>query len=135
MNIADPTIKDISEAVMHIRRTKLPDPAKVGNAGSFFKNPSISLHQYDELKTQYPSIPSFPSQEGLIKIPAGWLIEQCGWKGKTFDSIGVHPHQALVLVNYGDGDGERIWSLAMMIQQSVRDKFNITLQTEVNVIK
>ncbi|MEO5979213.1 MAG: UDP-N-acetylmuramate dehydrogenase [Chryseolinea sp.] len=135
MNIASPTIKDISEAVMHIRRTKLPDPAKIGNAGSFFKNPSIPSIQYNELKNQHPNIPSFPSQEGLIKIPAGWLIEQCGWKGKTFDKIGVHANQALVIVNYGGGEGQSIWALAMKIQQSVEDKFKITLQPEVNVIK
>jgi len=133
-SITDPTIRDISDAVIHIRQTKLPDPAKVGNAGSFFKNPSISVDAFDELKKKYPQIPSFPSTEGLIKVPAGWLIEQCGWKGKRYDSIGVHPHQALVLVNYGGGEGKKIWNLAMEIRESVARQFNITLQPEVNVV-
>jgi len=128
------SVKNISDAVIHIRRTKLPDPARIGNAGSFFKNPSINTELYDFIKKSYPSLPSYPSANGLVKVPAGWLIEQCGWKGKTFDNIGVHQHQALVLVNYGDGSGEKIWQLAMDICASVKDKFNISLQAEVNVV-
>lgn len=128
------SVKNISDAVIHIRRSKLPDPAVIGNAGSFFKNPSIEHSHFNNLREKYPSIPSFPGENGLIKVPAGWLIEQCGWKGKTFDHIGVHKHQALVLVNYGDGEGKKIWELAMNIQSSVKDKFNIILHPEVNVI-
>ncbi len=128
------SVKNISDAVIQIRRTKLPDPAQIGNAGSFFKNPSISSELYDFIKKSFPSFPSYPSANGLVKVPAGWLIEQCGWKGKTFNNIGVHQHQALVLVNYGDGSGEKIWQLAMDICASVKEKFNISLQAEVNVI-
>jgi UDP-N-acetylmuramate dehydrogenase len=128
------TLKAISDAVIYIRSNKLPDPSRIGNAGSFFKNPSIQADLVDFIKKDYPSLPTFPSTDGLIKIPAAWLIEQCGWKGKTFDNIGVHQHQALVLVNYGGGKGEKIWELAMKIRDSVKEKFNITLQPEVNVI-
>ncbi|HTE29165.1 MAG TPA: UDP-N-acetylmuramate dehydrogenase [Chryseolinea sp.] len=134
MNVTDPTIKDVSDAVIHIRRTKLPDPTVLGNAGSFFKNPSITMSLFEAIKKENPSIPSYPAVDGLIKIPAGWLIEQCGWKGKTIDHIGVHAHQALVIVNYGGGKGKEIWALAMQIRDSVTKKFNITLHPEVNVI-
>jgi UDP-N-acetylmuramate dehydrogenase len=133
-NVQELSVKAISDAVIHIRKTKLPDPARIGNAGSFFKNPSIQADLLDLIKRNYPSIPSYATGTELVKIPAGWLIEQCGWKGKTFDNIGVHKDQALVLVNYGGGEGENIWKLAMKIQQSVREKFNITLQPEVNVL-
>lgn len=135
MSIVDPTLRDVSNAVIHIRQTKLPDPAKVGNAGSFFKNPSITSEAFQLLKEQHPTIPSYPSTEGMIKVPAGWLIEQCGWKGKRFENIGVHPHQALVLVNYGGGAGNKIWDLAMQIRDSVIGKFNIVLQPEVNIVQ
>jgi UDP-N-acetylmuramate dehydrogenase len=128
------SLKAISDAVIYIRSHKLPDPSRIGNAGSFFKNPSIQADLMDFIKKDYPSLPSFPSTDGLVKIPAAWLIEQCGWKGKTFDNIGVHQHQALVLVNYGGGKGEKIWELAMKIKESVKEKFNIALQPEVNVI-
>jgi UDP-N-acetylmuramate dehydrogenase len=128
------SIKSISDAVIYIRSNKLPDPARIGNAGSFFKNPSIQADLMDFIKKDFPSLPTFPSTEGLVKIPAAWLIEQCGWKGKTFGNIGVHQHQALVLVNYGGGEGEKIWELAMKIKESVKEKFNVTLQPEVNVI-
>jgi UDP-N-acetylmuramate dehydrogenase len=128
------SLKAISDAVIYIRSHKLPDPSRIGNAGSFFKNPSIQADLMDFIKKDYPSLPSYPAADGLVKIPAAWLIEQCGWKGKTFDNIGVHQHQALVLVNYGGGKGEKIWELAMKIRDSVKEKFNITLQAEVNVI-
>ncbi len=128
------SIKAISDAVIYIRSSKLPDPSRIGNAGSFFKNPSIQADLMDFIKKDFPTIPSYPSTDGLVKIPAAWLIEQCGWKGKTFGSIGVHQHQALVLVNYGGGEGEKIWQLAMKIKESVKEKFDITLQPEVNVI-
>jgi UDP-N-acetylmuramate dehydrogenase len=127
-------IRAISEAVIDIRQKKLPDPKMVGNAGSFFKNPSVQPEVFEALKKSYSTIPSFQGENNLIKIPAAWLIEQTGWKGKTIENIGVHKLQALVLVNYGGGDGKKIWELAMQIQSSVKEKFNIVLQPEVNVI-
>lgn len=130
----EPSVKAISDAVIHIRRSKLPDPALIGNAGSFFKNPSIDLAIHTSIKKEYIGIPGYPTDDGMMKVPAAWLIEQCGWKGKTFNQVGVHQHQALVLVNYGGGEGEKIWELAMNIQRSVKEKFNIVLQPEVNVI-
>jgi len=133
-DVETPTIQAVSDAVIAIRRSKLPDPAVIGNAGSFFKNPSIDAEKLDFIKKQYPTVPTFPGEHGLTKVPAGWLIEQCGWKGKTFDSIGVHKDQALVLVNYGGGKGNDIWNLAMQIRESVMNKFNINLHPEVNII-
>lgn len=134
MNITHPTLRSISDAVIQIRRNKLPDPSLIGNAGSFFKNPTISLAHYENLKSSYPQIPGYPSVNQDVKVPAGWLIEQCNWKGKRFNNIGVHTQQALVLVNYGDGKGEDIFQLAMQILSSVKEKFNITLTPEVNLI-
>jgi UDP-N-acetylmuramate dehydrogenase len=133
-NVQELSIRAISDAVIAIRSSKLPDPAIIGNAGSFFKNPSVTPNFFESLKKNYPAIPSFPGENHLIKVPAGWLIEQCGWKGKTLGNIGVHKHQALVLVNYGDGKGRDIWQLAMDIQSSVKEKFGINLHPEVNVI-
>jgi len=132
--ITSPTLRHISDAVIHIRSSKLPDPKQIGNAGSFFKNPSITVAQFEQLRERYPEIPSYPSENQLIKVPAGWLIEQCGWKGKKVGNVGVHAHQALVLIHYGNGKGEDVLMLAKQIQQSVIDTFNITLQMEVNVI-
>jgi len=134
LNITQPTIQSISNAVIQIRRSKLPDPSVIGNAGSFFKNPTISSTQYQNLKNNFPQIPSYPTVNQEVKVPAGWLIEQCGWKGKRINNIGVHAHQALVLVNYGNGNGEEIFQLALQIQSSVKEKFNITLTPEVNII-
>ena len=134
-SVQDVTIGAISDAVIEIRSRKLPDPEVIGNAGSFFKNPSVDRDFFETLKRNYPAIPSFPGENDLVKIPAAWLIEQCGWKGKTLGNIGVHKHQALVLVNYGDGEGGKIWELAMDIQSSVREKFDIRLHPEVNVIR
>jgi UDP-N-acetylmuramate dehydrogenase len=128
------SVKNISDAVIRIRKSKLPDPKVIGNAGSFFKNPSVKIEVFDALKKNFPSLPSFPGENGLIKIPAGWLIEQSGWKGKTLENIGVHKDQALVIVNYGGGEGKKIWELAMKIQSGVQEKFQVTLQPEVNVI-
>jgi UDP-N-acetylmuramate dehydrogenase len=128
------SVRAISEAVIDIRQKKLPDPKIIGNAGSFFKNPSVEKTFFDALKKDFPTLPSFPGEKNLIKIPAAWLIEQSGWKGKTLENIGVHKHQALVLVNYGGGEGKKIWALALAIQASVKEKFNITLHPEVNVI-
>jgi UDP-N-acetylmuramate dehydrogenase len=129
-----PSVKSISDAVISIRQQKLPDPKVIGNAGSFFKNPTIDQKQYESIKKSYPEIPGYFSDNQHVKVPAGWLIEQCGWKGKTFDAIGVHPHQALVLVNYGGGTGEKIWSLAQDILSSVKKTFGIDLQPEVNIM-
>jgi UDP-N-acetylmuramate dehydrogenase len=134
MGVSDLSVKAISDAVIAIRRSKLPDPAVVGNAGSFFKNPSIENSQYQELKKEFATIPGYTEENNKTKVPAGWLIEQCGWKGKRFDNIGVHPLQALVLVHYGGDEGKKLWQLAMDIQSSVKEKFNITLQPEVNII-
>lgn len=128
------SIKAISDAVVHIRKSKLPDPAVIGNAGSFFKNPSITAEAYNALKALYPAAPGFSNDDGSVKVPAAWLIEQCGWKGKTLGNIGVHQHQALVLVNYGGGEGQKIRALALDIQKSVQDKFNVTLHPEVNIV-
>lgn len=128
------TVRAISEAIIDIREKKLPDPNLIGNAGSFFKNPSVPPDEFRALKNNFSSIPSFAGENNLIKIPAAWLIEQCGWKGKTLENIGVHRHQALVLVNYGGGDGKKIQQLAADIQASVEQKFNIHLQPEVNIV-
>jgi UDP-N-acetylmuramate dehydrogenase len=128
------SIRSISDAVIGIRQKKLPDPKIIGNAGSFFKNPSVEKNVFDALKKDFPALPSFQGEKNLIKIPAAWLIEQSGWKGKTLENIGVHKHQALVLVNYGGGEGKKIWELALAIQAGVKEKFHITLHPEVNVI-
>src|SRR5581483_7853488 len=101
MGVKNITIKDVSEAVCHIRRSKLPDPKVIGNAGSFFKNPEIPLRQYEELKEKFPAMPSYPVNSETLKVPAGWLIESCGWKGRRIGETGSHKDQALVLVNYG----------------------------------
>ena len=134
MNIIEPTLKSISDAVIHIRKSKLPDPTQIGNAGSFFKNPTISLLHYQSLQKIYSNIPGYHSVNQEVKVPAGWLIEQCGWKGKRIHDIGVHAQQALVLVNYGNGNGKEILQLAMNIISSVKEKFNIILLPEVNII-
>ncbi len=132
--ITKPGIADVSKAVIHIRQTKLPDPNVIGNAGSFFKNPSITAEAFEKLKLDFPAVPGYVQEDGTVKVPAGWLIEQDGWKGKTFGEIGVHKHQALVLVNYGEGKGRDIWELAQKIQASVKRKFAIELVPEVNVV-
>ncbi len=134
MYVTEPTIKTVSDAVIHIRKTKLPDPTIIGNAGSFFKNPTIALSHYEQLKKKYSEIPGYSSVNQLVKVPAGWLIEQCGWKGKRFENIGVHSQQALVLVNYGNGNGNEIFQLAKNILSSVKEKFDIALTPEVNII-
>lgn len=134
MGVTDLSVKAVSEAVCHIRRSKLPDPAILGNAGSFFKNPEIDEQAFEALKARYPDIPSFKTVPGKVKVPAGWLNEQCGWKGKIIGDTGVHKHQALVLVNYGNARGEEIKKLAEAIQRSVLQKFGIALETEVNIL-
>lgn len=134
MGVKNPTIRDVSNAVIHIRQSKLPDPAKIGNAGSFFKNPTIDKIDYDGLRAEFPEIPGYELPGDQIKVPAAWLIEQCGWKGLKRDSIGVHKNQALVLVNYGGGKGNDLYALALEIKDSVAKKFGIELNPEVNVI-
>lgn len=128
-----PTIRDVSEAVIDIRRSKLPDPQQIGNAGSFFKNPVIPRAQYETLLTDYPNMPGYPAEQ-VVKVPAGWLIEQCGWKGKRLGNIGVHDQQALVLVHFGGGRGEALMALAQDIKASVLQKFGIIIEPEVNMI-
>jgi UDP-N-acetylmuramate dehydrogenase len=132
-NITEPTIKDVSKAVINIRQSKLPDPSVIGNAGSFFKNPEITQIQFDSLKKDHLTIVGYPTDKG-IKVAAGWLIEQCGWKGKRYGNVGVHERQALVLVNYGKGNGLEIKQLAQRIQTSVLEKFDIELMAEVNML-
>jgi UDP-N-acetylmuramate dehydrogenase len=134
MNVETLTIKAVSDAVISIRKSKLPDPAEIGNSGSFFKNPEIPKAQYDELKVKFDAIPSYPINENTVKVPAGWLIEQAGWKGFRDGQIGVHARQALVLVNFGGGNGNEIKALSAKIQASVLEKFGIKLQVEVNFI-
>ena len=134
MNITNPDIKAISNAVIKIRQSKLPDPAEIGNAGSFFKNPEISKVLFEKVKADFPEIPSYPVDDTRVKVPAGWLIEQAGWKGKRVGNTGVHKNQALVLVNYGGAKGKEVLDLAHEIQQSVFDKFGIEIENEVNFI-
>ncbi len=134
MGVTALTAKAISQAVIKIRQSKLPNPEQIGNAGSFFKNPEISKEQFDVLKAIYPAIPNYPVGEQTVKVPAAWLIEQCGWKGKRIGNTGSHKDQALVLVNYGGATGQEIQALAEQIQQSVLEKFGIHLNMEVNII-
>lgn len=134
MGITNPTIKDVSDAVIHIRQSKLPDPAKIGNSGSFFKNPVIPKAQFAEIRDKYPTIANYPVDDEHVKIAAGWLIDNAGWKGKTFDNYGVHKNQALVLVNYGGAEGKDIYQLSEDIMKSVQEMYGIQLEREVNVI-
>jgi UDP-N-acetylmuramate dehydrogenase len=134
MGVKDLSIRAISNAVCNIRSSKLPDPAEIGNAGSFFKNPSISKEQYKLLKDKFENIIGYENLNGTVKLAAGWLIEQCGWKGFRRDDAGCHSKQALVLVNYNNAKGIDIYNLSEEILQSVRTKFNILLEREVNII-
>ena len=133
-NIKNPTIKDISDAVISIRRSKLPDPKELGNSGSFFKNPVILKHQFRQLQHKFPKVPHYILSETEVKVPAGWLVEQCGFKGKRFGDAGVHKNQALVLVNYGHATGKEIFELSKKIQQTVLEKFDMELEAEVNIL-
>ncbi|MBK6901902.1 MAG: UDP-N-acetylmuramate dehydrogenase [Saprospirales bacterium] len=132
--IATPTIHDVSRAVIHIRRSKLPDPALLGNAGSFFKNPEVEAAQLQALLQAHPNLVHYPLSGGSAKIPAGWLIEQCGWKGKRVGNTGCHAQQALVLVNYGGATGAEIWEHARRVADSVKEQFGVELGVEVNVV-
>ncbi len=134
MGIAAPGIADVSRAVIQIRRSKLPDPAEIGNAGSFFKNPEVPEEFFTDLKERFPAIPGYPAGSGAVKVPAGWLIESNGWKGYREGNVGVHNRQALVLVNYGGATGNEVKDLASRIQESVEQKYGIKLHPEVNYI-
>lgn len=134
MNLDRITIKDVAQAVIQIRSSKLPDPKQIGNAGSFFKNPVVPLPVYENIKASYNNAPCYPINEKEVKIPAGWLIEQAGWKGKTFDNYGVHKNQALVLVNYGGATGKQIYNLSTEIIEDIQSKFGVELEREVNII-
>lgn len=132
--VEDVTIASISEAVIAVRQSKLPDPQVVGNAGSFFKNPEIPKEQFEALQKKFPSVVHYPGSNDLIKVPAGWLIEQCGWKGKRIGEVGCYVNQALVIVNYGKATGQEIRLHAKRVQQSVADKFGVAITPEVNII-
>ncbi|TXD84584.1 UDP-N-acetylmuramate dehydrogenase [Subsaximicrobium wynnwilliamsii] len=132
--ISNPSLKDVSEAVIAIRQSKLPDPKKIGNSGSFFKNPIISIAQLEKLRKSFEGMPSYPISDTEVKVPAGWLIEHAGFKGKTFGNYGVHKNQALVLVNYGGATGLEILGLARLIQNTISRLYGIDIEAEVNVI-
>lgn len=132
--IENPTIQDISKAVIAIRQSKLPDPKMIGNAGSFFKNPTIPLLQFETLKTQFPDIQGYPNGD-MVKVPAGWLIEQCGWKGKQIGNVASHQLQSLVIINAtGRATGKEIFDFSTAIINSVKEKFGIELEREVNIL-
>ena len=133
-NIKNPAIKEVSNAIISIRQSKLPDPKKIGNSGSFFKNPIVSLNQLELIKKKYPNVVNYEINENEFKIAAGWLIERAGWKGKKFNNYGIHEKQALVLVNYGLANGMEIFELSEKIILDIKDKFGITLEREVNII-
>ncbi len=132
--ISEPDIRDVCNAVIEIRQSKLPDPKEIGNTGSFFKNPVISVFKFNELKKKFPDLPSYPVSERQVKVPAGWLIEHAGWKGYKAGDAGVHDKQALVLVNHGEATGKELWNLAEEIQLSIDEKYGILLTPEVNII-
>lgn len=132
--IQNPSIKDVSDAVIAIRTSKLPNPKELGNSGSFFKNPIISIEKYKYLVEKFPEIPHYQVNEHEVKVPAGWLIEQAGFKGKRFGDAGVHAKQALVLVNYGTATGQEILELSKNIQKTVFETYEIKIEAEVNIL-
>ena len=134
MKVKKPKIQDVSKAVINIRQSKLPDPAKIGNAGSFFKNPIISARQFKSIAKAHPNVVNYPMENGNVKLAAGWLIDQCGWKGKGVGKIKVHPNQALVLTNPGGGTAKDLRTLIQKIISSVEKKYTVRLEPEVNLI-
>lgn len=132
--ISKPTLKDVSNAVIAIRQSKLPDPKELGNSGSFFKNPVILKTDFKKIQQQFPEMPHYEVSETEVKVPAGWLIEQAGFKGKRFGDAGIHKNQALVLVNYGNATGQEILAVAKDIQATIEATFSISIETEVNII-
>lgn len=133
MNVSDPTIADVSKAVIAIRSRKLPDPNEIGNAGSFFKNPIVPEKILSKIQESFEDVPNYPANNGYVKLAAGWLIEQSGWKGKSFGQYGVHKNQALVLVNYANASGKQLFDLSEQILNDVNKKFGVTLEREVNI--
>lgn len=133
-NITNPTIKEVSNAVIAIRQSKLPNPKELGNSGSFFKNPILLKSDYDKIKRNHPEMPHYVVSDTEVKVPAGWLIEQAGFKGKRFGDAGIHKNQALVLVNYGNATGQEILAVSKNIQQTIYNQFGIHIEAEVNVI-
>ncbi len=132
-DITEPTLKDVSNAVIAIRRSKLPDPKELGNSGSFFKNPIILKSEFETISPNFPEMPHYTVSETEVKVPAGWLIEQSGLKGKRFGNAGIHKNQALVLVNYGGASGHEILEVSQIVRQTVFEKFGIKIEAEVNV--
>ncbi|MBF8703410.1 UDP-N-acetylmuramate dehydrogenase [Pseudomonas pudica] len=131
--VTEPTAQAISEAICSIRREKLPDPAELGNAGSFFKNPVVSAEQVERIRAQYPGVVAYPQADGQVKLAAGWLIEQAGWKGHREGDAGVHRLQSLVLVNYGQASGAQMHALARRIQADILERFGVELEMEPNL--
>jgi UDP-N-acetylmuramate dehydrogenase len=134
MGVVKPGLREVSDAVIRIRKSKLPDPAQLGNAGSFFKNPEITADEFERIKNEWPNVVAYPTTAGKVKLAAGWLIEQCGWKGRVVGHTGSHKDQALVLVNYGGASGSEIYELALQIRDSVLKQFGVRIDPEVNVI-
>ncbi|SDH11858.1 UDP-N-acetylmuramate dehydrogenase [Pedobacter terrae] len=132
--IENPNIADVSAAVSHIRVSKLPDPSTIGNAGSFFKNPVIDKHEFADIVAKHPDVVHYPTADGKIKLAAGWLIEQCGWKGKVVGQTGTWKNQALVLVNHGHATGTEVYNFSEQIIDSVKSTFGVTLEREVNIL-
>lgn len=133
MNVNTPGVKSISQAVINIRRSKLPDPVHIGNCGSFFKNPEVPEEKFLEIKKSNPDVVGYPTHSGKIKLAAGWLIEKCGWKGKRIGNVGMHDKQALVLVNYGNASGKELYAHAQKVQLDVKEKYDVLLEMEVNI--
>jgi UDP-N-acetylmuramate dehydrogenase len=133
-SISDPSPKDISDAVIAVRQSKLPDPKKIGNSGSFFKNPLVNIEVLKNLEKNFENVPNYPAEDGQVKLAAGWLIEKAGWKGFREGAIGVHEKQALVLVNYSDGKGKDILLLSDKIIEDINKKFGVLLEREVNIL-
>ena len=134
MGVTELSIRAISDAVIRIRQSKLPDPAQIGNAGSFFKNPVVPHLEYERIREAHPNVVAYPAGEGHMKLAAGWLIDQAGWTGPVRGTHGVHDRQALVLVNHGGAQGQDIWQLSEDILQDVKTRYGVTLEREVNII-